>query len=66
VWSLYHGFRERLKQLEAADGQFLRAAKASQILSAFDRIGQKKNKRRFPLARAEGTILQMFPGLWLA
>jgi hypothetical protein len=28
----------------------------------FDRIGQKK-KRHFPLARAEGTILQMFPGL---
>jgi hypothetical protein len=26
----------------------------------------KKKKRRFPLARVEGTILQFFPGLWLA
>jgi hypothetical protein len=37
-----------------------------QILSAFDRIGQKKKKRRFLLARVEETILQFFPGLWLA
>jgi hypothetical protein len=55
-----------LKWFAVADGQFLRAAKLSQILTPFDRIGQKKNKRRFPLARVEGTILQFSPGLWLA
>jgi hypothetical protein len=41
-------------------------SKSAQILVPFDRIGQKKTKRRFPLARVEGTILQFFPGLWLA
>jgi hypothetical protein len=29
-------------------------------------LAKKKNKRRFPLVRVEGTILQIFPGLWLA
>jgi hypothetical protein len=42
------------------------ADEKDRILSAHDRIGQKKTKRRFPLARVEGTILQFFPGLWLA
>jgi hypothetical protein len=39
----------------------LLCSSASQILSACDRIGQKKIKRRFPLARVEGTFLQFFP-----
>jgi hypothetical protein len=42
------------------DGPEKGRAPVNIALSACDRIGPKKTKRRFPLARVEGTIFQFF------